>query len=155
MTRRCDLLAGRTSTGYVVRVQGRGTSAHSQALKEFVLDCFQRDSSETVAIDLLGCDYLDSTFLGCLLRLQKAGTPSRLEVVADETVRKRLLAATQLDSFLNLVTQAPACNGKFLRVDVKTAGRSSPRPWNGKSPADCRSKRRRDASCQRRRNRCG
>jgi anti-anti-sigma factor len=119
MARHCDLLAGRTDKGYVVRVQGSGTSAHSPALRDFVMECFERDPTETVTVDLLGCDYLDSTFLGCLLRLQRAGKQTRFQVVADETARQRLLAATKLDSYLTLIPVAPASATTFLRIDAK------------------------------------
>lgn len=119
MTGKCDLLAGRTDEGYVVRVQGRGTSAHSPALADFVLECFERDPRESVTVDLLGCEYLDSTFLGCLLKLQRAGTSTRFQVVADDVVRQRLLAATQLDSYLTLVSDAPATASTFLRINPK------------------------------------
>ena len=119
MTAHCDLLAGRTEKGYVVRVQGRGTSAHSPALADFAMECFARDPDEVITVDLLGCEYLDSTFLGCLLKLQRAGTPARFQVVADEAVRERLLTTTQLDSYLTLIPSAPPTASKFLRVDAK------------------------------------
>lgn len=119
MSTRCDLLAGRTETGYVVRVQGRGTCAQSPMLRDFASDCYDRSQNETLAVDLLGCEYLDSTFLGCLLKLQRMGSPDRFQVVADERTRKRLLAATQLDAYLNLVESPPPSDGKFLRIDPK------------------------------------
>lgn len=119
MARHCDLLAGRADKGYVVRVQGSGTSSHSPALADFVMECFNGNPSDVITVDLLGCDYLDSTFLGCLLKLQRAGTSTRFQVVADDAVRKRLLAATQIDSFLTLVPVAPATASTFLRIDAK------------------------------------
>jgi anti-anti-sigma regulatory factor len=120
MSRRCELLAGRTEKGYVVRVQGIGTCTHSPALRDFATDCFARSPDETVTVDLLSCEYLDSTFLGCLLKLQRIGSPARFQIVADENVRKRLLASTQLDKYLSLVSTAPVSDGKFLRIDPKS-----------------------------------
>ncbi len=119
MARHCDLFVSRTEAGFVVRVQGSGTSAHSPALAEFVRGCFEQQPDACVAIDLLRCDYLDSTFLGCLLRLQRAGTETRFQVVADEVTKKKLLAATQLDSALTLIPEAPKSAGAFQRIEVK------------------------------------
>lgn len=120
MSTHCDLLVARAATGFIVRVQGRGTSAHSPALVDFVTGCFKQDADACVAVDLLGCEYLDSTFLGSLLSLQRAGTETRFQVVADEVVRQKLLAATHLDAYLNLVPTAPKCSGQFVRIDTKT-----------------------------------
>ena len=118
MTTHCDLCVAQTGNGFVVRVQGRGTSTHSPALASFVRGCFDQDPNACVVVDLLGCDYLDSTFLGCLLNLQRAGTETRFQVVANDTTRKKLLAATQLDAFLTLVTAAPKSVSSFLRIDA-------------------------------------
>ncbi len=118
MTTHCDLYVAQTGKGFVVRVQGRGTSTHSPALASFVRGCFEQDPNACVVVDLLACDYLDSTFLGCLLNLQRAGTEKRFQVVADDVVRKRLLAATQLDAYLTLVTEAPKSASTFLRIDA-------------------------------------
>ena len=77
MKTHCDLYVAPAHNGFVIRVQGRGTSAHSPALANFVRGCFEQDSQACVAMDLLGCQYLDSTFLGCLLNLQRDGTKRR------------------------------------------------------------------------------
>jgi anti-anti-sigma factor len=118
MTTHCDLCVARTDKGFVVRVQGRGTSTHSPALASFVSGCFEQDSDACVVVDLLGCEYLDSTFLGCLLNLQRAGTETRFQVVADDAVQKRLLAATRLDAYLTLVPEAPKSASTFLKIDA-------------------------------------
>lgn len=120
MTSHCDLRVARTETGFVVRVQGRGTSAQSPTLAEFVKGCYQQNPQACVAVDLLGCDYLDSTFLGCLLTLQRSGPKARFQVVADDAVRKKLLTATKLDKYLALVPEAPQSASTFLEIDTKT-----------------------------------
>ncbi len=79
---------------------------------------FCADSRASVAIDLLGCDYLDSTFLGCLLNLQRVGAGTQFQVVADEAARKRVLAATQLDGYLTLVPEAPNSTSPFMKLDA-------------------------------------
>lgn len=118
MTTHCDLCVAPSSKGFVIRVQGRGTATHSPTLANFVKGCFEQDSEACVAVDLLGCEYLDSTFLGCLLTLQRAGAETRFQVVADDAVRKRLLAATQLDSYLTLVSEAPKSTSPFTKIDT-------------------------------------
>jgi anti-anti-sigma regulatory factor len=124
MKTHCDLYVAPAHNGFVIRVQGRGTSAHSPALANFVRGCFEQDSQACVAIDLLGCQYLDSTFLGCLLNLQRDGTERRFQVVADNSVRKKLLAATNLDGYLNLVPVPPKSVGKFTRIDACSVSQS-------------------------------
>ena len=118
MTLRCDLCVARTSDGYVVRVQGKGTSAHSPSLAEFVKGCLTANSQDSVAVDLLGCEYLDSTFLGCLLKLQQTGTAKRFQVIADDAARKRLLTATGLDKFLTISSREPKSSCTFLKLDA-------------------------------------
>jgi anti-anti-sigma factor len=118
MTRHCAISVAPTCQGFVVRVQGSGTSTHSPTLATFVNECFGRDVETNVAIDLIGCDYLDSTFLGCLVKLQRAGTKTRFQVVADEASRKRLLAATQLDGYFAFDGEAPKSTSPFVKLDI-------------------------------------
>lgn len=114
---RCDLLASRTQNGYVIRVQGKGTSSVSPSIVDFVRGCFEQEPESVVTIDLLGCEYLDSTFLGSLLKLQRKATPGRFFVVADRVACERLLTATCLDQFLELLDEAPPSTGTFLRIE--------------------------------------
>ena len=116
----CNLFAARSDHGYVVRVQGKGTSSHSPALAHFVKQCFDDDDDSCVAIDLLGCQYLDSTFLGCLLNLQRLGTAERFFVVADEATQQRLLAATQLTSYLTMLPKAPPSVSPFVQIELES-----------------------------------
>jgi anti-anti-sigma factor len=120
MALHCALSVAKTDSGYVIRVKGNGTSAESPTLADFVSQCFNLQPQADVAIDLLGCDYLDSTFLGCLLNLQRADKNSRFQVVADSAAQQRLLAATRLNSYLTLVTEAPKSADKFVGLDPKS-----------------------------------
>src|SRR5262249_2450828 len=63
------LKAGRTATGYLIRVEGHGTLRESDALQRFVRE--RLGDADTLAVDLADCVCLDSTFLGCLLGLHK------------------------------------------------------------------------------------
>ena len=62
------LQVGRIENGFILRVQGRGTMRESRVAHEFAMRCLP-DATSQMMIDLSGCDYLDSTFQGCLLDL--------------------------------------------------------------------------------------
>ena len=63
---------GRTEAGYCVRIEGRGTMNQSPIVLEFVGRTL-RDGAASgapgVVMDPSACEYVDSTFLGCLLGL--------------------------------------------------------------------------------------
>ena len=119
MAAQCELLVARSTTGYVVRIQGNGTSSDSPALVEFVRSHLDRLPEICISVDLLGCDYLDSTFLGTMLTLHRTWGESRFEVVADEAASVRLLQATKLHTVLRLVPQAPRSSGAFRSLESK------------------------------------
>jgi hypothetical protein len=62
-------------------------------------------------VDLSGCDYLDSTFLGCLVKLHSAAQgsqPPGFRVFAPPDARQRLLRALHLDRLLVMAETLPA-----------------------------------------------
>ena len=76
------LLIGITATGYRLRVQGKGTMRQSPAALAFGMRC-HAEADRNLALDLSTCEYLDSTFQGCLVQLQRAfgsGAGSRFSV---------------------------------------------------------------------------
>ncbi len=96
------LRVGRSNLGYVVFVFGRGTMLESPALHDFAMKCVDSENC-TLAIDLMECEYLDSTFLGCLVDLHRCfrrDKKARYQVIANAACSQRLLAATQLQKFL-------------------------------------------------------
>jgi hypothetical protein len=127
---------GRTADGYCVRVEGRGTMKESPAVMEFAAGTLARGAG--VVVDLTECDYLDSTFLGCLLTLYKRGSaagapkgpPSGLAakspegsrpaggvgfaIAAPADRRRRLLGPTRLDAVLRSVDAPPAVVGDWV-----------------------------------------
>lgn len=121
MSKHCDLHAARCTGGFVIRVRGSGTSRQSPALAGFVRTIFEQHPEATISVDLLRCEYLDSTFLGCLLTLQRTGQ-DRFEVVANDASRERLLTATRIDSCLRLTTTAPPAGSAFepLQIDASS-----------------------------------
>ena len=96
------LMWGRTGDGYVLRVDGRGTLRESPTLREVGASCLDDDSDTRLTVDLSGCDYLDSTFLGCLVALHKHGSRQgrdRFVIAAPSERRRALLSATALDRY--------------------------------------------------------
>lgn len=110
-----------TRTGYLIRLEGRGTMRESPALRELVLRLLQEENAD-VTLDLSACDYLDSTCLGCLVVLHRfSETPSspRFSVVTDADATRRLLGATKLDLLLRIADACPETTEAFQSVDVQ------------------------------------
>jgi anti-anti-sigma regulatory factor len=106
-----------TDPGYAIRIEGRGTAQDSAALSAFVLQYLRTVDRPALTIDLSACQYLDSTFLGCLLMVQRRfrGTANaQLSIVADAEVRAKLLRATNVDQILTCVEVAQPAKGTFL-----------------------------------------
>jgi anti-anti-sigma regulatory factor len=116
MSQPCTLTIHRTSSGYVFRIAGRGTMRESPAVRDFICGAIE-DGADVVA-DLSACEYLDSTFLGCLVLLHKRGQTSRgsFAVHADEIARARLLGSVGLERVLNFVDACPDCIGDGVNL---------------------------------------
>jgi anti-anti-sigma regulatory factor len=127
------LKVARTSTGFCLRVEGRGTMRESRPAAEFVIRSLAADPPPTIAVDLSACDYLDSTFLGCLVEMQRrcikaparpgARGPAFVVSAPLERVRK-LLAPTKLDGVLKTTAEPPDLAGEW--VDLPAADAASP-----------------------------
>jgi anti-anti-sigma regulatory factor len=115
------LRVGRTASGFLVRVEGRGTMSESPALQEFAARSLDGPSAPgTMVVDLSCCDYLDSTFLGCLLNLHRQynrTSPHRFQVAASGDKRQKLLAPTHLVQVLDLTEVCPQPIGDVLEFD--------------------------------------
>lgn len=100
---------GRTAEGYVVRVEGRGSMHESPGLKAMVADALDAAPTAEFTIDLSECEYLDSTFLGCLVglhskfntkgtcRLQVAGSDEKLGELFGPSGLERILPRDSTD----------------------------------------------------------
>lgn len=116
---------GRTADGYCVRVEGRGTMRESPGVMEFAAGTLGRGAG--VAVDLTACEYLDSTFLGCLLSLYKrgqgaagtGGSANGFVIAAPADRRRRLLGPTRLDAVLRSADAPPPVVGEW--VDLSAA----------------------------------
>ncbi len=82
----------------------------SPALREFAAAAIDARQQMTLAIDLSACEYLDSTFLGCIAGIWRRthGEPLiGLSICAPPEIRRRLLGATRLDTVLHCEDAAP------------------------------------------------
>ena len=76
-------------------------------------------------MDLSQCDYLDSTFLGCLVILHERGKGDggSFQVFADESVKHRLFGVAHLDQILVFAEQLPRCTGTPVTLQVTNLDR--------------------------------
>jgi anti-anti-sigma regulatory factor len=116
----CDsnLLIGRVDAGYLIVVMGRGTRRESAAVRQVATESLGV-GHHTVTIDLNGCDYLDSTFLGCLVHLHKlfgGQHPPRFLVAGSRDKVQKLLAPCRLDTLLDITHETPIIRDTLLSV---------------------------------------
>ena len=113
-----------TAGGCCIRVEGRGTMRESPAAAEFAGKVLSEPGT-SVVVDLSACDYLDSTFLGCLVEMhRRAGrsTPSRLTIAAPKEVVHKLLSPTKLDMVLSTTLTPPQVVGEFVALPAAEPG---------------------------------
>jgi len=113
-----------TSGGYCLRVEGRGTIRESASALEFVAAPLAQPGVGVV-VDLSACDHLDSTFLGCLIEMQRrAGraNPPRFVVSAPPEKVKKLLSPTKLDLVLKTTAEPPQVVGEFVALPAAEPG---------------------------------
>jgi len=107
-----------------VRVDGRGTFQNSSGLKEFAAEMTRRGHREFI-VDLVGCELMDSTFLGTLtgiaLGLRPDGT---LTVVRANPRNRDVLANLGLDRIFTVEEEAPEPGP----TDMRSAEPGAPRP---------------------------
>jgi anti-anti-sigma regulatory factor len=135
-----------TDRGCCVRVEGRGTMQESPAVQEFVERTLEAGAAANggaapagaVTVDLSQCEYLDSTFLGCLLRLYQkhnreaarggsGAVPAGPFAVAAPPERvAKLFGPTRLDRLLRAQPQPPGVVGEWvpLRIDRAALAKS-------------------------------
>ena len=115
-----SITACRTADGFMVRVEGRGTMKESPALREFAAAAIDARQQTTLAIDLSACEYLDSTFLGCIAGIWRRthGEPLfSLSICAPPDIRRRLLGATRLDTVLHCEDAPPKQAGAWMILE--------------------------------------
>lgn len=137
MTGSCQVEVGRANSGYFVRVAGRGTLRESAALHDFVAEAL-RVGPANIVIDLGPCDYLDSTFLGCLIDIFKQTRKmpaSRLVLVRPSPACMSLLEKTRLATVLTI---EPDCDEPESTMVPLARSEEDPRePDMGRHIRDC------------------
>ena len=112
------LRLGKTAEGWLIRLEGKGTLMESTSFHQLVSEQLSEAGTQ-VCVDLSGCEYLDSTFLGCLVKLHTAaqGTqPPQFTVFAPPDACQRLLCALHLDRLLVVVDALPETVGETAYV---------------------------------------
>lgn len=119
------LSVGRTNAGYLVALEGKGTLFQSPSFQQLAERCLREEPS-TLVFDLSACEYLDSTFLGCLVSLHRkynGGDRVRLQIHAPGEVRGRLLHSSHLDRLLAFTPSPPELAGELVAADMSRPGR--------------------------------
>jgi anti-anti-sigma factor len=123
---RSQVWGGRTRTGYLIRVEGHGTMRESHAIQQFAAGALT-DDTMTLSIDLNDAQFLDSTFLGCLIRLQKEfgqRQPGSFRIVATSEKVKAILMPSRVHTVLTITDEADEVLGECLAI---TSGVSDPK----------------------------
>lgn len=109
---------GRSGDCCVIRVAGRGTMRDSKSFRNMAAEVLDSPPS-AIVVDLERCDYLDSTFLGCLLSLHKrynTATERRFSLLAGPVAQQRLLRACHLDRVFSYCDSSPEIASSWLPV---------------------------------------
>ena len=112
-----QMYVGQIDEGCVLRLVGRGTMQESVAFRSAIesnLDCL-------IVFDASECTYLDSTFLGCLIGIQKCAEKSsqgRFVIAASESMRMQLFTTSSLDKYFDFIDTCPALIGPMEKVPV-------------------------------------
>lgn len=108
-----SIKAARTAGGYCLRIEGHGTMQHSPAVAAFACEALGREGLSLV-LDLIACDYLDSTFLGCTIMLHRRLGNERFSVAAPPERVHQLLGPTRVDRIIASCPTAPAIVGPWI-----------------------------------------
>lgn len=100
-----------TDSGYLICLADQATVRQSPSVRDFVSGAIE--DGVQVVMDLSGCTYLDSTFLGCLVLLSRRGNKrgGSFSVLATESDCDRLFGKTNLQQVLQLTHQSPVAMG--------------------------------------------
>lgn len=120
----------RTRTGYLIRVEGHGTMRESHAIQQFAAGALTEDTM-TLSIDLNNAQFLDSTFLGGLVRLHKQfgqRQPGCFRIVATSEKVKALLMASRVHTVFTITDEADEVLGECVAI---TSGVLDPKDLGG------------------------
>jgi anti-sigma B factor antagonist len=104
-----------------VRVEGKGSSTNSTALRDFAKEMIRRGAREFI-VDLCNCPVMDSTFMGTLagisLRLRELGE-GYLSVVNPNKRNAESLHSVGLDQLFNVRVSTTKQCGQALTIPLK------------------------------------
>ncbi len=115
----CELLIGSSSDGTVLSLVGRGTMCESPAFREVAEPLLDKG---VVVFDASRCEYLDSTFLGCLIGVKKACEPfpeRRFLIAASADTRLKLFCTSSLHRYFDFIDECPEVVGGCTKVDLE------------------------------------
>jgi anti-anti-sigma regulatory factor len=119
----CELLVGPISDGTVVCLVGRGTMCESPGFREVAERLLEKG---VLVFDASRCEYLDSTFLGCLIGLKKTCERSancRFLIAASAATRIKLFCTSSLHRYFDFVDRSPELTGPWATIDVENPKR--------------------------------
>jgi anti-anti-sigma regulatory factor len=120
-----EMLVGRIANGMVIRVVGRGTMHESYAFRAVVESNLENGG---VVFDATQCEYLDSTFLGCLISIRKACEQSangEFIIAASASTRIKLFSTSCLDQYFDFVDACPEPIHALALIDVEALDRET------------------------------
>lgn len=97
-----ELKVGRLRDGIAFRVDGRGTFAQSRVLDQLARAFGDQCPAARIVIDLSRCEYLDSTFLGCLVTYSRKSEQREVSILVSPSCQQKLFGSNHLDRFLPL-----------------------------------------------------
>jgi hypothetical protein len=138
MQERAKIMVARFADGVSVHLEGAGTMAESPLVNAFAEEVM-RDRTQRVIVDLAGCTYLDSTFLGGLVSLLKrhgrpqngnsdgdgdslipaTATGPRFAIYAPAPQRRTLFGVSRLDTILPFVDEVPPLQDETLPLETQ------------------------------------
>jgi anti-anti-sigma factor len=65
------VIIGIISNGYIVKVKGKGTMEYCSELFQFLSDKIENENIENIYFELSDATYLDSSFIGVIISIQK------------------------------------------------------------------------------------
>ena len=111
-----QLLFATMASGVVLRVGGRGTMQESPAFRTAAEVALQQGD---LVCDASPCNYLDSTFLGCLVGVRKIAEQlgRSFRIVADDSKQIQLFSLSALNKYFDFVEQCPTTMGEWIKIE--------------------------------------
>ena len=122
-----DIQVGTLAERVFIKIDGKGTHANCQSLREFVFGMIEQGYRD-FRLDLRHCTYMDSTFLGMLvgvsLRLKEVDS-SRIHILHINERNLELLQTLGIEHFFRLDSDAAAGAEQPDRLQLLPEGSQS------------------------------